>query len=371
MNVADATALLEQHQLTERTHSGAGLRWVFRILVVTGVAAAWFAGGPLVRACAVGAGLFAMLGELDGAWRHVARIGWFSFIIYLLVQFASDIAVQIRGPLQLGAGSSLVVTCVGVMVIAWILFMIAMRLTRGFISARPRLQTANHIFGGFVGAAEGALVVIVGLWTFDAFGGTMDALLAANRGREGSFAAMWVNTVHESVEALRGDQTYATVARLNPIEENKTVQQTAAAIETLSSVENLEAFGRDERVQAFVSDPMVKEKLQIFQNDESLRTALQQRDMAALLTNPKLRGMLSDGAFQEKLVGAMPSLWSAFTESKNAGAGSNGQKSSGQRRRTIPTPSKVTVEDLGNTPLSPERERIAKRQLREIMESDK
>lgn len=363
MNADNANMLLALHR--ERPARGAThVSWLFRLLILGMVAVAWIIGGPLVRACAVSAGIFALLGELDGAWRHICRIGAFSGVLFLVYANAPRVAPQISAVAGIGHTASIAAAGFAALLIAWILFLIGMRASTRFLQARPRLKLCNQLLGGSLGAMEGVLFVVVGLWALDAFGGSLEILNRVNAGREHSPAAMWVKSVTDAADHLRTDTTYGLLARSNPIAESPMIRQTASAIEALSSLENLEKFGSDERVQAFVQDPMVQEKLKIFQEDEGVRSALQRRDIGALLSHPSIQAMVSDGEFQDKLVTSMPGLWSALGESKH----SNTPASMHSR---LAAPRRIVVEDLAETPLSREREADAHRALQRMLDKER
>lgn len=289
--------------------------WTFRLVLYAALAGAIALGSPVTRAAAVAALFFAILADHDGLIRHLCKVAGLGVAIWQ----APLLGWPTGAWLAARSGMSLLTTQCGATLVAGLIIVFLGGQVGRILSVAPSRHAFSHgvnkVLGGLLGCGEGVLLVAAVCWTLAAFATSPAQALGQSSAAvslvDENQAASLVNSLNASIQA---DPTGELLLQYNPLPEIdvfKTMQDAAAVT---ASPENLEAFIEGDTMREFCALPVVKKHIDAFQTDPELRTAVQRRDIAAIMQSEQFRAMLEDAELHQTVMDRWDELTAAMTE---------------------------------------------------------
>lgn len=324
---------------------------VFRVVLFASLIAAFVVGGPVARVAAVSAAIFAVFGDLDGGVRHTLRVVGLGVAIWLAPGLGAPIgewlASQFAVPVLLAKVVGTLAAGIGVLIGIGLLG----RFVRGFTRRRPRLYGFDRVFGGAVGAAEGALLIAAGCWTLAIFEEPLRLMryqFAQDHTAPSSIRWM-VQRLDDFNAVVRRDPTGRLVRRVNPLPDMPVVQVIQQVAEVVAEPEVFSALVQSPELREISQLPVVKKHLDAIQNDQKLKSALENRDFATVLQSPQWLAMLNDRELFDTIMSRAADIRSAMRSvsaararemAKSAGPGAKrrARHLAAQARSTVAAP---------------------------------
>lgn len=282
----------------------AGFIWTFRFCVYGGLLVALWLGGPVVRTGAVASMVFTLLADRAGALRHVLHLAALPLLLILSVTVGLPLGnwiatwLDMAAPVAVALGVLLVVvaglTCTRCL---------GNQFTR-YINKRRYAYVLNRVLGSLLGLGEGALLAVVLCWVFAVFGPALHLHILALAQRQPALARQLAYFDRLRV-ALRDDPLGRRLDEHNPLREMPVVM-TVAALGELSAEPGL--FWRivkDGQLDELLEIPVVRAHYDRIKADEGARTAIEHRDLRALLMSNHFSLALND----RKLCSALAERW--------------------------------------------------------------
>jgi uncharacterized membrane protein required for colicin V production len=325
-----------------------GFVWVFRVVLFASLITAFVVGGPVARVAAVSAAVFAFFGDLDGGVRHTLRVVGLGVAIWLAPGLGGPIggwiASQFAVPVLLAKALGTLTAGIGVLIGIGLLGRFARRFTR----RRRRLNAFDRVFGGAVGAAEGALLIAAGCWALAILEEPLRLMRYqfAQDHRSPSSIRWMVQRLDDFNAVVRRDPTGRMVRSVNPLPDIPAVRAIQQVAEVVAEPETLTALVQSRELREIAQLPVVKKHLDAIQNDQKLKSALENRDFATVLKSPQWSAMLNDPELFDTIMSRAADIRNAM-RSVSAARAREMAKSAGpgakQRARRAATQARATV----------------------------
>ncbi|RMF76987.1 MAG: hypothetical protein D6744_11820, partial [Planctomycetota bacterium] len=156
-----------------RVSLAAPVRW----LLLLGVGAALLLGSPVARYMAVAAGVFALLGEWDGAIRHAFRWVALGALFVVVPWAAGPLGDQLSTRLSMSAQAGLAIGAVFVTVLTFVIVgAIGAGLSR-WCRREHVGREMDRLVGLLLGAGEGGLAAVAVVWVLAMFAAPLERYL--------------------------------------------------------------------------------------------------------------------------------------------------------------------------------------------------
>ena len=226
------------------------------------------------------------------------------------------------------------------------------RLARGFTRRRRGLNSFDRVFGCIVGGAEGALLVATVCWTLAVFEEPLRLMryqLARGDHSSPSSIVWLVEQLDKINTVVQRDPTGRMVRDMNPLPDVPMVQTVKQLAEVVAEPEMLAALMQSAELKELADLPAVKRHLDAISSDPKLKRALENRDMATVMSSPQWSAMLNDGELFDTLMSRAAAIRGALRDvsaerakqlAKSAGPGAKqrGRQLAQQAKSTFRTP---------------------------------
>ncbi len=334
------------NKLRQRTHR---FVWVFRFVLYGLLALAFFIGGPVLRIADGAAAIFAFFGDLDGGLRHTLRIVGLGLAIWLAPGLGAPLGEwlvsQFAVPLLLSRAIGILGAGIGVLVAVSLIG----RLARGFTRRRRGLNSFDRVFGCVVGGAEGALLIATVCWTLAVFEEPLRLMryqLARSDQSPPSSIVWLVEQLDEFSTVVQRDPTGRMVLDVNPLADVPMVQTVKQVAEVVAEPETLTALMQSRELKEIAELPAVKRHLDAISNDPELKLALENRDIAKVMSSPQWSAMLNDAELFDTIMSRAAAIRGALRNVSAARAqqlAKSGGPGAKQQGRQVAQPAKSTL----------------------------
>jgi len=273
----------------------------FRILLYSSLALAAVFGGPVVRTVGICALPLALIGDLDGGVRHAFRLGGLTLAIWLAPRLGAPLGDLISGYAGVGTmvgnvAGMLVMGLAAVVVIGAVGAALSRR-----VKSRPHAKALNHMVGGLIGTAGGAAGVVVACWLLAALSGPIEALRQRIPAGASTPQAQLLGALATINTTIRSDPSGRWLVQNNPLEEAEAVQTMQLAVEIAAEPRRLLAAIDNGDLKEIAELPAVRKYVVAFENDPTMKEALRQADIGAILRSPHVQAMIADRALHDAL----------------------------------------------------------------------
>lgn len=282
----------------------AGFIWTFRICVYGGLLVALWLGGPVVRTGAVASMVFTLLADRAGALRHVLHLASLPLLLLLSATVGLPLGNWIATWLDMAAPVAVALGVLLVVVAGLSCTRCLGNAVTKHINKRRYAYVFNRVVGSLLGLGEGALLAVVLCWVFAVFGPALHLHILALAQRQPALARQLACFDRLRV-ALRDDPLGQRLDEHNPLR-NIPVVMTVAALGEVSAEPGL--FWRivkDGQLDELLAIPVVRAHYDRIKADEGARTAIEHRDLRALLMSNHFSRALND----RKLCSALAERW--------------------------------------------------------------
>ena len=278
----------------------APVRW----LLLLGVGAALLLGGPVLRFIAVATGLFALLGEWDGAIRHVFRWAALGLLFVVVPLAAGPLGDQLSTHTTMAPAAGRIIggilsVVLTLVIVGWL----GGRLARA-CHRRPAARDCDRVVGLLLGGGEGALAAIACVWVLAMFAAPLARVQERRAAQPDIAAAPWLETFEHAAALVRTDPAGAYLAANNPLPHAPMFESASQMANVLADPVKFSQVMKASELREFGEMPVIKAHIQKFRDDPELRRAAEERDIGALLSSRAFMDMLSDpqvhAALQER-----------------------------------------------------------------------
>jgi len=295
-----------RRQREPKHHPAVGtLLWLYRLALLAGLAYTMVVGGPVLRVAAVAAAVFALWGDWDGVVCHALRIVGLAGAIAAGLAFGIPLGDWVGSYMGVAAGWMGLMPRLGGIAVVMLVVAIVSAAIRyriwGALRGRPNLRAADHVLGSLLGVAEGALLIAAIGWTVATFERPLSRLhdeLAA-RPELGHWLLHSIDRAHV---ALQTDPAGQLLMRTNPLLQFELMRAVQQAADVATDVQAREQLFSEQSVRELSELPPVKRHLDLMRVDRKLREALEQRDLAAIMSSDAFAAMLADRAVRQAVL---------------------------------------------------------------------
>ena len=324
-------------------HPAYSCLWIWRLMLYGVLTAGALLGGPMVQLMAISGGVFALLMDWDGLFRHVCR--WVALIGCIMVTPLAAPTVAIILPAK-WVGISLF----GIGFAAWltfaVLFVIAsivVGLLFGQIRKRPWFNAINHFAGSALGATEGAMAVVVLYWGLSTFSDTFNTLedawsrgpergmatavhvdpaltdalvnIPGGMGKDGPFGITHLNRLRAY---LATDPLARELDKHNVFEKIPAVKATSELTAIAADPDAIDAIARSSKLAKFAQRKDIQDRLRTLMSDPKIQAALDAKDFNVLVRSGALRQIVGDKELLKITQDALPELKGALQQTGQA-----------------------------------------------------
>lgn len=289
-----------------------GWVWTVRAVLFTLLFAAAVLGGPVVRAAAIMAGVFALWGDRDGCARHALRIAGCGLAVSLAPRAAGPVSHLLTQSLALTPAHAQIGGVVGAGAAILLAIAILSSVVNRLIRMSTTMVAANRVTGAFFGVGEGALLVATVCWFAHTFQQPLAAM--ASRINADSFPVQkaLVSTLdHVRAETAR-DPVGPWLLSINPLARIRAVDDARNVAAVAADPRAAQLLADDPRMAAFFELPVVRRHVEAFRHDDSIREAAKRKDMMAIMASPQFTALLTDAELRAAFCDRWPELSAAF-----------------------------------------------------------
>lgn len=290
----------------------------FMLLLICGLLIATYFAAPVGKLAAIAAAVLGVLGWSDGAIRHLAKL-----FGLLLAAAAAPLAASMLGPyFAQQSGMSLPIATVAAGGAGFALALVAVLIVAQILTAALRgaglLSCLNHISGGLLGAAEGALLVAVGVWLLGAFEPTLTRLAARAPQPSALRGDALIHRLKDVGATLRSDAAGAWLLARNPLPKLPVVRGVNGLLVAVSDPMAFQRVLDDPRILSLIDKLKHEASLLDVAEDAQVRGWVEQGDLGAFLNSPQFAALAGNGQLLSTIRGNWQEVMAALADAAPA-----------------------------------------------------